>query len=315
VILPDTLGVAVVVPSFGRPETLGACLESLRRQTPAPAETVVVGRGGDDETRTVADEAGVRHVSVAAAGHLPPLAAGVAATTAGIVCFLDDDAEAWPGWTAALARHFADPSVGGAGGLVSQPGAGERRVAGSVCRLPASGRFDSLRADWIPAAWGPRDADALRGTNMAFRRSLIERYPWDARLNRGAATDYEIDLSAWVRRNGFRLVYDPDAIVTHRPAPRPEIGRDRTPAAIEDYSHNLVYVAGKALPPARAAVALAHAFLVGNRHSYGLAAAAGDTLLGRPPGLREEVWPALAGKLAGLRSLREYRRSGPEALV
>jgi hypothetical protein len=114
-----------------------------------------------------------------------------------------------------------------------------------------------------------------------------------------------------VRRRGFRLVYDPDAAVTHRLAPRPVIGRASTPERISDYSHNLVYVAGKALPPLQATAAVASAFVVGNRASYGLVTALADAVLGRPPSLRRELLPALRGKLDGLRSLREYRRSGP----
>jgi hypothetical protein len=100
-------------------------------------------------------------------------------------------------------------------------------------------------------------------------------------------------------------------VVTHRLAARPELGRAATPQRISDYSHNLVYVAGKALPPLQAAASVACAFLVGSRASYGVATALADTALGRPPSFRGEVVPALSGKLDGLRSLRAYRRSGP----
>lgn len=319
VIVPETSGaaeavavVAVVVPSFGRPELLARCLAALSHQRLPPAEVLVVGRESDEETARVASEApNARFLTVSARGHLPPLAAGVDAASADVVCFVDDDAEPWPEWTERLARHYADPSVGGAGGLVAQPGAGERTTTGRVGRMSSTGRFDRLHHERVPRTWGPRDVDALRGTNMSFRRELLAAFPWDARLNGGAATDYEIDLCSWVRRQGFRLVYDPDAGVRHHLGPRPELGRDRDRDAIASYSHNVVYAAGKALSPPRAALAVAGAFLVGNRHSYGLLTAAADTALGRPPSLRDEVMPALAGKLAGLRSLAALRREGP----
>jgi glycosyltransferase involved in cell wall biosynthesis len=304
--------VSVVVPSFGRPGLLAACLRALAAQTHAPDEVLVAARAGDEETVAVAREHGARVVTVRTPGHLPPLRAGVEAASGDVVAFVDDDAEPWPDWLAKLLRHYADPALGGAGGLVAQ--GDERRASARTGRISRGGRFDALHHERVPVEWGARDVDALRGTNMSFRRALLLAYAWDGRLNGGAATDYEIDLCAHVRRCGCRLVWDPDAVVVHHLGERPELGRRPDAAAIRAYSHNQVYVAGKALPPARAALAVASALLVGNRLSHGLATAVAETLLGRPPSLREQLLPAFAGKAAALRSLRRLARSGPEPL-
>ena len=149
---------------------------------------------------------------------------------------------------------------------------------------------------------------------MSLRRTLLDEFPWDARLNTGAATDFEVDLCAWVRRRGYRVVYDPDAAVTHHLGPRAEIGRGNDAASVRAYSHNLVYVAAKALPAWQQPVAVALAFLVGSRASLGAATALVETLAGRPPSLRDELLPSLAGKVAGIRSAAAYRRSGPAPL-
>lgn len=307
------MSAAVVVPSFGRPGLLDACLRAVDRQTLAPAETIVVARVGDAETAAVAGAHGARVATVATPGHLPPLRAGAEAASAEVVAFVDDDAEPWRDWLAALVRHYADPGVGAVGGLVAQP-PDDRVVSPSVGRLGRAGSFDALNAHRVPQEWGARDVDAVRGANMSVRRELLGGYAWDARLNGGAATDYEIDLCAHVRRSGYRVVWDPDAIVTHRLGPRPQIGRRADAAAIRAYSHNAVYVAGKALPPGRAALAVGRAFLRGNRLSYGLATALADTLLLRPPSLAGQIVPALAGKVAGVRSLVALARRGPEPL-
>lgn len=318
---PERLAASVVVPSFGRPELLRRCLQALARQSEPALEVIVVGREEDAPTAdavaacrtTFTVPLELLHTSVP--GHLPPLATGVAAARGDVVAFLDDDAEPWPDWLAALLRHYREPLVGGVGGLVSESGHGSPSVSKTVLKIGRLGRFDRLGSTSVPERWGARRVDALRGTNMSFRAALLREYRWDARLNRGAATDYEIDLCHWIRARGYALVYDPDAIVTHHTARRPEIGRNWTPETIESYSHNLVYVSGKTLGVPRATLAVGQAFLIGNRASYGALTAAVDALR---PSTRATVAtrfiPAIRGKVAGLCSLWAYARRGPLSL-
>jgi GT2 family glycosyltransferase len=310
-VIPTT---SVVVPSFARPALLHACLTAVARQKQLPDQVIVSARRGDGKTAEVASERfpfEVKLVTVDDPGHIPPLVAGVAAARGEIIFFSDDDAEPEPGWIETLSARYRDPTVGGVGGLVIQPGFEDGVVTKRVGRISPVGRFDKAQLHRVPAEWEARDVDVLRGTNMSFRRSLLERYPWDMRLNRGAATDYEVTLCAWIRAKGYRVVYDPNASVIHTLGPRPEIGRTATATAIRDYSHNLVYVSATALPPWQRPIAVAAAFLVGSRQSHGLATALADTLAGRPPSLRGQLMPALAGKLEGLRSSAAWARSGP----
>jgi GT2 family glycosyltransferase len=316
---PAPISVAVVVPTFARPELLARCLAALAAQQLAPKEVLVAMRAGDAETaaavEAAAGELAVRMLTVDEPGHLPPLAAGAAAATADVVAFVDDDAEPWPDWLQSLVRHYDRPDVGAAGGLVFQPGFEDHVVADAIGKITPLGRFDRLAVHHVPREWRARDVDVLRGANMSIRGDLLAEYSWDARLNGGAATDYEVDLCSWVRRRGFRVVYDPNAIVTHRPGPRPELGREHDAQAVYAYSHNLVYVAAKALPLWQRPIAVALAFLVGSRASPGVVTALVDLAARRPPSLRRSLVPAFAGKLAGLRSAAAYVRYGAEPLV
>jgi len=305
---------SLVVPSFRRPALLRGCLAAVAAQTVVPTEVLVVARRDDEETAAVASAAAgldVRLLRVSLPGHIPPLVAGVEAARGEVVLFVDDDCEPWPEWVATIVRHYDDPRVGGVGGRVLQPGFEDEAPAARIGRIPLSGRFDRLSLHRPPVGAEVRDVDVLRGTNMSFRRALLAGYAWDARLNRGAASDYEVALCAWVRRRGYRLVYDARAVVRHHLGPRPEIGRALDARAIRDYSHNLVYVSATALPRWQRPIAVAGAFLVGNRSSYGLATALGDLAGGRRPSWRGQVLPALWGKVEGLRSALAYARSGP----
>ncbi len=305
---------SVVIPSFGRPDQLRACIHALAQGRRLPDQVVIATRHDDYATLAVADAEfpfPIDTVTVSTAGHIPPLFVGTQRASGEIVFVCDDDAEPHDRWIERALDHFSDPTVGAVGGLVLQPGFDEGVEATTIGKITWSGRFDNTHLHHLPANREARDVDVLRGTNMSFRRELIARYPWDMRLNGGAATDYEVALCAWVRRAGYRVVYDPEIIVVHHLAPRPEIGRDVTARTVFHYSHNLVYVSATALPPWQRYIAVASAFLIGNRHSYGLASAVIHGLRGRPPSLRAEILPAFAGKLAGLRSWASWRSCGP----
>lgn len=103
--------VAVVIPARDEEASIGALLASVAAQVPAPAEVVVVDDGSTDATAAIASAAGAR---VVAAGDVPAgwagkpwaCAAGVTATTAPVVVFLDADVVLRPGALAALvAEH------------------------------------------------------------------------------------------------------------------------------------------------------------------------------------------------------------------
>jgi glycosyltransferase involved in cell wall biosynthesis len=312
--------VSVVVPSYGRPLDLGRCLAALGAQRSALAEVIVVTREGDDETADAARAASAAHgltltiATVHTPGHLPPLQAGIAAARSEVVAFIDDDCEPWAGWAEQLAGHYLDSTVGGVGGLVVQPGVSDRLTAERIGKFGVVPRLARTFSARIPSRWGARNVDVIAGGNMSYRADLLREYVWDARMNRGAATDYEVHLAAFVRGRGYRIVYDPDAIVTHYIAPRVDLGRNRSASEIFDYSHNLVYVAGRSFGPIRATLAIADALFVGNRFSYGFATAAYDLMRQGRPSFRNQIAPSFAGKLAGLASLIAYGRDGVEPL-
>ena len=199
------LPASIVVPSFARPQLLRACLTALAGQSVPPLEVLVVGRVGDDETAAVvtATQGVARLLTVTARGHLPPLALGVAQARGDVVAFVDDDSEPARGWLEAILRHYAGTKVGGVGGLVLQPESHALPPSDRVGLISRTGRFDALHHDRLPTDTSPRKVAVLRGTNMSFRRSVLAAYRWDARLNGGAATDYEVDRCSGSRPHSW----------------------------------------------------------------------------------------------------------------
>src|SRR5436309_4347153 len=82
--------VSVVIPAYNEESSLGACLDTLNKQT-IPAEIVVVDDGSTDRTSAIAAARGVR---VLRTDHRGPAVArnrGAQATSAPILAFLDAD--------------------------------------------------------------------------------------------------------------------------------------------------------------------------------------------------------------------------------
>src|SRR4051812_16745203 len=109
----DGLGVAVILCTRDRPAFLQAALPAVRAALRPEDEAVVVDSASvDPEVRRVAETAGFRVVRAPRPGLALARNVGIDATTAPIVAFTDDDCRPQLGWTARLAAHFTDPSVG-----------------------------------------------------------------------------------------------------------------------------------------------------------------------------------------------------------
>ncbi len=77
--------VTVVIPTWRRPELLQRCLGGVLSQEPGADEVLVVARPNDAEARSIIERASVdapvRWVAVTEPGHVPPVRAGLDATT------------------------------------------------------------------------------------------------------------------------------------------------------------------------------------------------------------------------------------------
>ncbi len=211
----------VVVPSYRRPEPLAACLAGLRAQWMPASRVVVVLRAGDDTSELVVRRSGVAGasvVTVSGAGQVAALRAGVAASSAPLVAFTDDDAVPRPDWVQRIAAHFDDPAVGGVGG---------RDVVATDFSPPDGclvvgrvGKWGKVHGNHHRGAGPARDVDILKGANMAFRRAALA-VPRGL-IGSGAEPHNDAAMSLHARSLGWRVVYDPQVVVDHFPAARVE---------------------------------------------------------------------------------------------
>jgi GT2 family glycosyltransferase len=220
--------VSVVVCAYteDRWALLCGALASLRAQSRVPQQTVlVVDHCESLYRRAVATFGDVQVVqNVAAKGLSGARNTGVAATTADIVAFLDDDAVADPGWVSRLVRAYADPSVLGVGGAA---------IADWQEGRP---RWFPPEFDWVVGCTYrglPTGVGSVRnfvGANMSYRRSvLVQLGPFVTSLGRRdtvplGCEETEFGIRARRAFPDALFLYMPDAAVRHHvPAARSTI--------------------------------------------------------------------------------------------
>ncbi|MEO7908691.1 MAG: glycosyltransferase [Roseiflexaceae bacterium] len=195
------LTVSVIIPSLHSP-IIDRVVDSLRAQTYPPLEIIVVGLDRDQRLAGRAELRFIdtgRPISPAAARN-----AGAALAQGDICCFLDADCLAAPDWVERIvARHAQGMHV--VGGGVALPHTGYWTLCDNLAGL----------ADFME--WSPAGERAhLPSLNFSIRRTLFESLGgFDQRFTRPSGED--TDLSFRLRRQGYALLFEPRARITHCP--------------------------------------------------------------------------------------------------
>jgi GT2 family glycosyltransferase len=235
----DVLSASVVVITRNRLWSLKKCIECLWRQTTTPSEIIVVDNSTTNETeKYIGTAVAVVYLHIAGRLGCQPILrnAGIRAAKGHIIAFLDDDGYAEPDWLTEILLCYDDSGVGGVGGRIVE-GESHRSVA-SVGRLKLVGGVES---NWNVEANEPFEVDHLQGTNMSFRRSVLEEIGgWDENLASGYATFEELDVCMRVKKRGKKIIFSPLAVVSHGVQQR-EGGSGRT----MNTSRSLAYHVGR----------------------------------------------------------------------
>jgi GT2 family glycosyltransferase len=303
----ESVAVTVVVPTYRRPDHLRRCLQGIRAQSRAPDEVVVVRRSGDEATRTLLAHpapADIVEVPVGQPGVVAALTAGVEAAGGEVVAFLDDDAVPHADWLQRLLDHFRDPRVGGVGGRdVWRNELPRGQPTEDVGRITPWGK---LIGNHYLGTGSARNVMVLQGANMAFRRQALA-LPSSLR-GTGAQAHFEIATCLWARKRGWRLIYDPSAVIDHYRGPRFDADQRERPGsnAIRDRSFNLV-AAMLSLEPERYWRRAVFGLLIGDREIPGLVRA-GVAVPRREWDVARRLAPSLLGQAEALIAIARGER-------
>lgn len=237
---------SVIVCSLNGAAGVDRCLRALAAQTiRSHLELIVVDDGSTDTTSDVGRAHAaivVRHsvnLGLAAARN-----SGLAAASAPVVAFLDDDCEPEPTWAEHLLAGYDEGGVIGVGGPI-KPTTSNGFMLGYLKRnnplkpmesnLAASSRLMYRFKLYVQRQWASteelshREVYSFAGANMSFtRQALIEVGRFDERFYFG---DEDQDLCIRLIRvfPSGRLLFVPKAEVTHhfKPSMRDTLRRSR----------------------------------------------------------------------------------------
>jgi glycosyltransferase involved in cell wall biosynthesis len=210
-----TIAVVVCVYTEARWDLIAEAVTSLRAQHRPPDEIVLVVDHNDGLlARLEAAFAAVPAIRVIPNAHGRGLSGGrntgVAATTADVVAFLDDDAAASPGWLAELETAYADTRVAGAGGAIDAAWAAGRP------------RWWPPTFDWVVGCTYegmPNTTTPVRnviGANMSFRRTALAR---TGGFVEGVGRERGRPMGGEETELSIRVTSaDPDAVILYVPA-------------------------------------------------------------------------------------------------
>jgi glycosyltransferase involved in cell wall biosynthesis len=217
--------ISVILCTYNRAQSLIKALESVAAQTLPESvqwEVLVVDNNSRDQTREVVEKFcchradRFRYLFEPQQGKSHALNTGIREARGDILAFVDDDVTVEPTWLQNLTAPLHESEWSGSGGRIfldqnlSPPGWLALRgpySLGGVLVLFDRGN-DPGELDWAPY-----------GTNMAFRKSMFEKYggfrtdlgPTPGSEIRGEDTEFGRRLML----AGERLRYEPRAIVYH----------------------------------------------------------------------------------------------------
>lgn len=313
---PQTIG--VLIPTYRRPRDLIRCLDALQTQEQPADDVMVIVRCDDTETQAVLDsyERGsllLRMLVVNTPGTVYAHNFGIEACITDVLAMIDDDTVPHPQWLRIILEDFqADPGLGGLGGRdrCFDGESFDETQANTVGKLQWFGR---AIGNHHRGYGGIRRVDILKGANMSFRASALEKARCDTRLRgKGAQPNEDISLTLAVKRAGWEIAYDPRAVVDHYQALREEkrhyggIVRITDPDPFVDFAYNEVIGIWDFLSTRRKIAFVGWSVLVGTGVCPGLLQAIRFT-----PRLRGQSWYrfylAQKGKLEAVTDLLRKR--------
>ncbi|MFC1811506.1 glycosyltransferase [Thermodesulfobacteriota bacterium] len=199
--------ISVVIPAYNTEKMISACLDALINQTVEPSkyEIIVVDDGSNDNTANVVKSfEGVRLIQQENQG--PAAARNIGAQNAkgGIILFTDSDCIPQKNWVEEMVLPFEnDPEIVGVKGIYKSE---QKELASRFVQMEYEDKYEMLAKD--------KYIDFVDTNSAAFKKEVfLEFGGYDTAFTAACAED--VELSYRMSSKGYKMVFNPRAIVNH----------------------------------------------------------------------------------------------------
>lgn len=208
------LRVSIIIPTYKRKEYLFGLLKSLKNEIDSKTEIIIIEQEINN-VKEVASFAKLHHLPITyihslTMGTVHALNLGIAKAKGDVIVFFDDDCVVHKGCVVQHLKNYTDSDVACVVGRIYTQGQPVESSCRNVGTIRFWGKFNGGYSSSIR-----QDIDAAIGCNMSVRKLALDKIGGIDEGFTGPALRYESDLSLRLKHTGFRVVFDPTAIVTH----------------------------------------------------------------------------------------------------
>lgn len=229
----DFLSASVIINTYNRGKYLNDAISALKGLDYPSFEVIVVNGPSTDESSEVIKSWGndIKALDCAEANLSASRNIGIAAAAGDFICFMDDDAAPHPQWLKRLSVAYRDPEIGGVGGFTIDNTGVRWQVRKTLCDRYGNAHnvtafFDERPLNRPNSPFYP----SLLGTNSSFRASALKGIGgFDETF---AYLLDETDVCLRLVDEGWKLVYEPTALIYHQFAESHIRSNDRLPRTL-----------------------------------------------------------------------------------
>ncbi len=197
--------ISVIVPVFNGEETIEECIQSLLNLSyPEDRyEIIIVDNKSTDNTKKIVEKYPVKLLLETKRGSYAARNAGIRTAKGDILAFTDSDCIVDKNWLKYIIKKFDDAEVGGVGGKVIayNPVTIVEQYTTKFSGVLDQETFVGYKEPFIVTA------------NAAYRRDVLYKV---GLFDESFVSGGDVDLGWRVSWQGFKIVYEPKAIVYHK---------------------------------------------------------------------------------------------------
>lgn len=206
--------VSVIIPTYNREEPLLITLKSLLKQDYPDREIILVDQTPQHEPQTLKflkqHQDYIQIIKLKKPNTSLAKNLGVEKARGEIILFVDDDIKADTNLLTKHVKNYSEPKVGGVAGRVFSQDWTKGADVKPVGEVLPNGEiilnfFSNLK----------QEVDVVMGGNASWRKEVFEKAGGFDPNFIGNAMREEADLSLRVKRLGYKIVFEPRAIIYH----------------------------------------------------------------------------------------------------